>query len=1215
MKKHSKLRRFGAIILAMAMVLTLITPSITSDAATSKTGKVTAVKVTNLPSGTLTLKKGKSKTLKVSVSTSNSKVSKKVVFKSSNTKVATVSSKGKITAKKNGTTKITVSSKVNAKKKTVITVKVGTPVTKVTLNKKNAKITQGKKLKLKATLTPKKASNKKVIWKSSNKKIAKVSSNGTVTAVKKGSATITATAADGSGKKASCKITVTAKSQKPATVNPTPVNPTPVNPTPVNPTPVAPTPVIANKLTLSDTAITIKKDEEKQLTASLEPSNVTDSSLTWSSSNTSVVQVSEAGMVRGLKKGTAVVTVRNTASGLSASCNVTIIYSAVVSSQEELDSALADGVNSLTLNISEDQDITIPSGSYSDVALSVNRNGGTITNNGNFDAIEITAPINYIENARNTLILTAPASIAISKNASASIMINLANAVKDDTVFVHNEGTISQLDIMSAGTIRLTNEKERTTPLPVNITSDNVKFVTDQPAAITANKKADLVFTGETEGTSISVDTAANTPDIFGVGYFDVISKDTDKKETISARPSAEVAKVTIIGNVQSATTDAALSDVTVTLIPEVDYKEGTIPETAVTISTDDDGDYSFSQVPGGNYYLVMTAKGYKPAIQLLSASSRYNSVYQNETMEMIPSDLEDNNTGSISGTILDASNKNAVAELTIEIRKNKGNVLGDALQTVTANSDGSFQFDGLTGDQYTIHVIDNTDSSERYITKNMNVCLLPDDTLTNQTITVTKPIKGSGIRFVLSWGSEEDGVPSDLDSHLFGPSINDPDGVSEVYYDDAIYASGMRIFTILDVDETSYSGPETSTIVTPIDGMYYFYVYQYSENGSLTASKASVDVYSGGELLTTYNVPTSYTSDNTDTEDENSTSSPRWWKVCSYDSRTNDITSLNELCTSVIINDKLIDTSGYGDNDADHGYTFGPTPSVSCDSDPNFQYSISQPSVDTVTDSSTFGTITNGTITIYPNIYDETNIWDHLTWNIAEGYTCTVSDDHKTLKVYDTKNVLWGTYDLIVAEMLIPALDDSYDYTVEFDSREIYVNMYTLPTEENVVALPFKIPNKAGYTCSVEYDYTGSLATYAYVSVYNETGKCECTFDLIVYFKLYSEISCVEPLDSYSIDSRDLELYWSRGDIYVDDLDAATITKSLNITLYKPDLYTYTIEKAQEENDDGELVDNDYFVLKFIEKESQTTVKQYTIYNSYSTAPDDGNDGDYGDE
>lgn len=1203
MKKHSKLRRFGAIILAMAMVLTLITPSITSDAATSKTGKVTAVKVTNLPSSTLTLKKGKSKTLKVSVSTSNSKVSKKVVFKSSNTKVATVSSKGKITAKKNGTAKITVSSKVNAKKKTVITVKVGTPVTKVTLNKKNAKITQGKKLKLKATLTPKKASNKKVIWTSSNKKIAKVSSNGTVTAVKKGSATITATAADGSGKKTSCKITVTAKSQKPATVNPTPVNPTPVNPTPVNPTPVAPTPVIANKLTLSDTAITIKKDEEKQLTASLEPSNVTDSSLTWSSSNTSIVQVSEAGMVRGLKKGTAVVTVRNTASGLSASCNVTIIYSAVVSSQEELDSALADGVNSLTLNISEDQDITIPSGSYSDVALSVNGNGGTITNNGNFDAIEITAPINYIENARNTLILTAPASIAISKNASASIMINLANAVKDDTVFVHNEGTISQLDIMSAGTIRLTNEKERTTPLPVNITSDNVKFVTDQPAAITANKKADLVFTGETEGTSISVDTAANTPDIFGVGYFDVISKDTDKKETISARPSAEVAKVTIIGNVQSATTDAALSDVTVTLIPEVDYKEGTTPETAVTISTDDDGDYSFSQVPGGNYYLVMTAEGYKPAIQLLSASSRYNSVYQNETMEMIPSDLEDNNTGSISGTILDASNKNAVAGLTIEIRKNKGNVLGDALQTVTANSDGSFKFDGLTGDQYTIHVIDNTDSSERYITKNMNVCLLPDDTLTNQTITVTKPIKGSGIRFVLSWGSEEDGVPSDLDSHLFGPSVNDPDGISEIFYGSKIYASGMTIFTILDVDETAYNGPETSTIVTPIDGMYYFYVYQYSENGSLTASKASVDVYSGGELLTTYNVPTSYTPDSTDTNAGDSTSSPYWWKVCSYDSRTNDITSLNELCTSVIINGKLIDTDGNGDNDAEHGYISAPTPSVSCDSDPAFQLSLSSPSINTDDYSAEFGTITNGKIALYSSTYDETDIWDHLTWDIAEGYTCAVSDDHKTLNIYDTKNVLWGIYNITVQKMITPVLDSTYDYEVNFEKKTITLNVYTPLSDENIYSLPFTVPDGSGYTCSVTNAGEDSDAD-ADIDIYNDNGEIECTYKLYVYFQAISQINYTQPIEDYSINLDEIELYWEESTV-IADLDAATINNSLNISLYKPDLYSYTIERAKEENDDGELIDANYFFIKITENESGNVVKRYIVYN-YSNSDDD---------
>ena len=224
MKKHTKmsvLKRILAIVIAAAVAVSILTvPDVEVSAAT---GKVKSVAVTNLPAKQLTLKKGKTFTLKSKV-TVTGKVSKKVTYKTSNKKIATVNAKGKITAKKKGTAKIYVISKADKKKKCTVTVTVGTPVTKVKLNKTKSTMTVGKKQTLKATVTPKKASSKAVVWKSSNKKVATVTSKGVVKAKKAGTVTITATAKDGSGKKASCKVTVKkASAAKP--VAPTPAAP------------------------------------------------------------------------------------------------------------------------------------------------------------------------------------------------------------------------------------------------------------------------------------------------------------------------------------------------------------------------------------------------------------------------------------------------------------------------------------------------------------------------------------------------------------------------------------------------------------------------------------------------------------------------------------------------------------------------------------------------------------------------------------------------------------------------------------------------------------------------------------------------------------------------------------------------------------------------------------------------------------------------------
>lgn len=209
-------RTFFASAAVTAMVLSV------PVSAKAKKGSITKVAVTNLPAKTLTLKKGKKKTLKFKV-TKKGKISKALAYKSSNKKVVTVSKKGVVTAKKKGKATVTAYAKANKKKKVAIKIIVGTPVTKIKLNKTKATLKVKKTLKLKATVTPKKASNKKVIWKTSNKKIATVSSVGKVTAKKKGTAKITATAADGSGKKATAKITVKAAAKKKTPVTPTTV--------------------------------------------------------------------------------------------------------------------------------------------------------------------------------------------------------------------------------------------------------------------------------------------------------------------------------------------------------------------------------------------------------------------------------------------------------------------------------------------------------------------------------------------------------------------------------------------------------------------------------------------------------------------------------------------------------------------------------------------------------------------------------------------------------------------------------------------------------------------------------------------------------------------------------------------------------------------------------------------------------------------------------
>lgn len=211
-------KRGLAFLLAIVLVMSCL--SVGAQAATTKKkATVKSVTITNPSTKTLVMKKGKTFQVKTKVTTTGKKVSKALTFASSNKKVATVSGKGKIKALANGKATITVTSKANKKKKATLKVVVKTPVTKVTLDKKELTLTEGEKAAVKATVSPKKATITKVAYTTSDKTVATVDSKGNITAVKEGKATITATAQDGNNKKATCKVTVVKKevpAEKPA---------------------------------------------------------------------------------------------------------------------------------------------------------------------------------------------------------------------------------------------------------------------------------------------------------------------------------------------------------------------------------------------------------------------------------------------------------------------------------------------------------------------------------------------------------------------------------------------------------------------------------------------------------------------------------------------------------------------------------------------------------------------------------------------------------------------------------------------------------------------------------------------------------------------------------------------------------------------------------------------------------------------------------------
>ena len=456
--------------------------------ATVKDGKVTAVKVgeatitatagdktveckvtvspvpvssVTLDHTSLELEIGETATLVASVKPDNA-ADKTVTWTSSDTKIATVDASGEVTAVEEGET--TITAKAGDKKaECKVTVK-RVPVTSVSLDKITLELTEGESASLTATVSPDNATDKTVTWSSSDATVATVDDNGKVTAVKAGTATITAKSGD---KSASCAVTVKAAF------------------------------VAVTSVELNKTSLELTEGNSETLTATVKPDNATDKTVTWSSSDSNIATVDGDGKVTALKEGTATITAKS--GEKSATCSVTVSKKVIAVTSVTLDKPSA----SLKVGETVTLTATVKPDDATDKTVTWNTSDASIATvdaNGKVTAVkEGTATITAKAGEK-----TATCKVTVSKNVIAVTSVTL------------NKTEMSLKEGESETLIATVNPDNATDKTVTWSTSDASIAAVDANGKVTAVKEGNAIITAKAGEKTATCNVLVSVPDKTG---------------------------------------------------------------------------------------------------------------------------------------------------------------------------------------------------------------------------------------------------------------------------------------------------------------------------------------------------------------------------------------------------------------------------------------------------------------------------------------------------------------------------------------------------------------------------------------------------------------------------------------------------------------------------------------------------------------------------
>lgn len=209
-------------------------------------------------------------------------------FTTSNSSVATVTVNGIVTGVKEGSVTITCEATDGSGVKATKTITVNSAINSIKLNKTSVALTKGSTVTLTPTITPNTADTKAITWSSTNTGIATVDNTGKVTAKGVGTTEIYCEATDGSGSYAKCTVVVSE---------------------------------VVNSISISGSS-SVNVNSSIALTATVNPSSAANS-VVWSSSNTSIATVNNAGVVTGVKAGSVTITAKCGTKSATKSITVT----------------------------------------------------------------------------------------------------------------------------------------------------------------------------------------------------------------------------------------------------------------------------------------------------------------------------------------------------------------------------------------------------------------------------------------------------------------------------------------------------------------------------------------------------------------------------------------------------------------------------------------------------------------------------------------------------------------------------------------------------------------------------------------------------------------------------------------------------------------------------------------------------------------------------